>query len=339
MRPQIAAFQDLYSNKMLAYRVDLDPNKVAVMQAWGELVETYGIPRHCLFDNGMEFANKWLTGGTPTRFRFKVRPDDGLGVLPQMGVQIHWATPAHGQAKPIERGFRDFADRVAKHPAFAGAYVGNNPLAKPENYASRAIPLADFLAVLDQEVAKHNARPGRLTANAKGRSFDETFAESYAAAPIRKATPEQHRLWLMGQEKRKLHRTHGVLTLFKNGYTAMQFAETFENRSGLGSKHTIRKRLSVLATKGFVKFLRDPSGFGFPVTRSRFGYLCVEGMQFGLPVGEVDPTTGEVTATARPVPPSHFKCPQSGLSLQVENPAVWVYQDGSEDDLTHMSET
>ena len=121
-------------------------------------------------------------------------------------------------------------------------------------------------------------------------------------------------------------------------YTAMQFAETFENRGGLGSKHTIRERLSVLATKGFVKFLRDPSGFGFPVTRSRFGYLCVEGMQFGLPVEEVDPTTGEVTTEVRPVQPSHFKCPQSGLSLQVENPAVWVYQDGSEDDLTHMSE-
>ncbi|MEZ5746442.1 MAG: AAA family ATPase [Paracoccaceae bacterium] len=121
-------------------------------------------------------------------------------------------------------------------------------------------------------------------------------------------------------------------------YTAMQFAETFENRGGLGSKHTIRERLSVLATKGFVKFLRDPSGFGFPVTRSRFGYLCVEGMQFGAPVEEVDPATGEVTTTARPVLPSHFKCPQSGLCLQVENPAVWVYPEGLEDDLTHMSE-
>lgn len=121
-------------------------------------------------------------------------------------------------------------------------------------------------------------------------------------------------------------------------YTAMQFAETFENRGGLGSKHTIRERLSVLATKGFVKFLRDPSGFGFPVTRSRFGYLCVEGMQFGAPVEEVDPDTGEVTTSARPVLPSHFKCPQSGLCLQVENPAVWVYPEGLEDDLTHMSE-
>ncbi|WP_258869559.1 AAA family ATPase [Paracoccus thiocyanatus] len=121
-------------------------------------------------------------------------------------------------------------------------------------------------------------------------------------------------------------------------YTAMQFAETFENRGGLGSKHTIRERLSVLATKGFVKFLRDPSGFGFPVTRSRFGYLCVEGMQFGAPVDHVDPATGEVTTEARPVLPSHFKCPQSGLCLQVENPAVWVYPEGLEDDLTHMSE-
>ena len=121
-------------------------------------------------------------------------------------------------------------------------------------------------------------------------------------------------------------------------YTAMQFAETFENRGGLGSKHTIRERLSVLATKGFVKFLRDPSGFGFPVTRSRFGYLCVEGMQFGGPVEHVDPETGEVTTEVRPVLPSHFKCPQSGLCLQVENPAVWVYPEGLEDDLTHMSE-
>ncbi len=121
-------------------------------------------------------------------------------------------------------------------------------------------------------------------------------------------------------------------------YTAMQFSETFENRGGLGSKHTIRERLSVLATKGFVKFLRDPSGFGFPITRSRFGYLCVEGMQFGAPVEYVDPSTGEVTIEVRQVLPSHFKCTQSGLSLQVENPAVWVYPEALEDDLTHMSE-
>jgi len=121
-------------------------------------------------------------------------------------------------------------------------------------------------------------------------------------------------------------------------YTGTQFAESFENQSGLGSKHTIRERLSVLATKGFVKFLRDPSEFGYPMTRSRFGYLCVEGMQFGTPIDHVDPITGEITTKARPVLPSHFKCPQSGVSLQVENPTVWVYPEGAEDDPSHMSE-
>ncbi|RJE87109.1 transposase domain-containing protein [Paracoccus onubensis] len=220
VRPQIVAFQDLYSNKVLAWRVDLDPNKVAVMSAFGELIETWGIPKHCLFDNGREFANKWLTGGAPTRFRFKMRDDDPLGVLPMLDIQVHWATPAHGQAKPIERGFRDLADHIAKDPRFAGAYVGNRPDAKPENYGSRAVPLEDFLRVLNEGIQAHNARQGRLSSNARGRSFDETFAESYAEAPIRKATAEQHRLWLMGQEVRKLHSNHGGLTLHKNGYWA-----------------------------------------------------------------------------------------------------------------------
>lgn len=218
IRPQIVAFQDLYSGKILAWRVDVDPNKVAVMSAFKELLETWGIPKHCLFDNGREFANKWLTGGAPTRFRFKVREDEPLGVLAMLGVEIHWATPGHGQAKPIERAFRDLASDVAKDPRFAGAYVGHRPDAKPENYMSRAIELEAFLAVVAEGIAEHNARLGRLSDTAQGRSFDQTFAESYARAPIRKATEEQLRLCLMAQKVCKLHGTHGRLTLHKNAY-------------------------------------------------------------------------------------------------------------------------
>lgn len=86
-RPQIIVFQDLYSGKLLSWRVDHAPNKVMVMAAFGEMIETYGIPRHMLFDNGREFANKWLTGGTPTRFRFKVR-DDGLAGRRTRALQL-----------------------------------------------------------------------------------------------------------------------------------------------------------------------------------------------------------------------------------------------------------
>lgn len=117
-------------------------------------------------------------------------------------------------------------------------------------------------------------------------------------------------------------------------YATMQFAEAFENKAGLGSKHTIRERLSVLATKGFVKFRRDGSEFNYPVVRSRFGYLCVEGMTFGCGVESIDAETGEVTTIPQRVLPSHFKCPQTGHCLEVENPEIWVYPEGVLDHLT-----
>lgn len=225
IRPQIVAFQDLYSGKILSWRVDVDPNKVAVMSAFMELLRDWGIPKHCLFDNGREFANKWLTGGAPTRFRFKVREDEPLGVLALLGVKIHWATPGHGQAKPIERAFGGFANDIAKDPRFAGAYVGHKPDAKPENYMSRAIELADFLQVVAEGVVEHNARLGRLSPTAKGRSFDQTFAASYEQVPIRKATEEQLRLCLMAQEVRKLHKNNGQMTLHKNFYWSEWMSE------------------------------------------------------------------------------------------------------------------
>ncbi|MDE4175775.1 transposase domain-containing protein [Phaeobacter sp. PT47_59] len=217
-RPQIVVFQDLYSGKFLSWRVDHDPNKVMVMAAFGEMVDNWGIPKRCLFDNGHEFANKWMTAGAPTRFRFKIREDDPVGVLPLLGIKMHWANLASGQSKPIERGFGDVARIIAKDPRFSGAYVGNRPTAKPENYGSRAVPADEFLAVLEEGIEEHNARTGRRSDTAKGRSFDETFAESYATAPVLKATEEQRNLWLMGQDTAKLHKENGSLKFHGNVY-------------------------------------------------------------------------------------------------------------------------
>jgi hypothetical protein len=112
-------------------------------------------------------------------------------------------------------------------------------------------------------------------------------------------------------------------------YTALQFAEAFENKGGLGGKGTIRDRISVLATKGYIKFVRDGTKFGLPSTKSKFGYLCVEGMEF--PAGDaVDPDTGEIQATFRPVLPSHYKAAATGLAMPVENPEIWVYPQEAE---------
>lgn len=199
-RPVLVAFQDLYSRLILSHRIDRTENTHAVRLAFGDLVERYGIPEYAWLDNGRHFAAKWLTGGQATRYRFKVREDEPLGLFTQLGVEVHFTTPYHGQSKPIERAFRDFADDVAKHPSLRGAYTGRNPLAKPENYGAKAVPIDEFRALCAARIEAHNAREGRSGGVARGESYAQVFAASYATAPIRRATAEQRRLWLLAAE-------------------------------------------------------------------------------------------------------------------------------------------
>ena len=112
-------------------------------------------------------------------------------------------------------------------------------------------------------------------------------------------------------------------------YTMTSFAEAFENKAGLGGQSVIRDRLGVLTTKGYVKFVRGPgaSALGLAAERSKYGYLCVEGMTLGTGQDRVDTETGEVSPELLAVLPSHYKCSQTGAILPVENPAVWVYSD------------
>lgn len=212
-RVVMVAWQDLHSGKVLSWRVDKTENTDSVRLSFGDLVEQNGLPDHVYLDNGRGFASKWMTGGTPTRYRFKVREDEPTGILTALGITVHWATPYHGQAKPIERAFRDLAEYIAKHPALAGAYTGNSPAAKPENYGSHAVPLDKFLHIVDQEIKAHNARTGRRSAVCSGRSFNETFAESYERSIIRKATAEQRRLWLLAAEGVTASRENGTISL------------------------------------------------------------------------------------------------------------------------------
>ncbi|MCR6661864.1 MAG: Mu transposase C-terminal domain-containing protein [Luteimonas sp.] len=214
-RPVGVFWQCIGSGKMLARRIGQTENSDLVRLSFADMAKRYGLPGHAWMDNGRGFANKFLTGGTPTRYRFKVREDDPVGVLTALvgSENIHWATPYHGQAKPIERAFRDFADRVSKHPAFEGAYTGNRPDAKPENYGSRAVPIDEFLRVLDEEIVAHNARVGRKGGVCNGRSFDQVFNESYRDSAVPKATAEQLRTLLLCSDKVRSNSRDGSITL------------------------------------------------------------------------------------------------------------------------------
>ena len=110
-------------------------------------------------------------------------------------------------------------------------------------------------------------------------------------------------------------------------YTANQFAEAFEGKAALGGERTIRERISVLATQGYIKFFRNSRDYGLPVVgRNKFGYLCVEEMMLRMPGAQPDPDTGELPMHDFAVLPTHYKCPHSGAAMPVENQDVWVYQ-------------
>jgi hypothetical protein len=222
-RPMMVGFQDLYSGMILSYRVARSEHKLMVQLAFGDMVERYSIPDECWLDNGRAFAAKWLTGGTPNRYRFKVKDEEPVGIMTALGVKVHWTTPYHGQSKPIERAWRDLASDVSKDVRFEGAYCGNNVMAKPENYGSRAIPLADFERVLAERIAEHNARPARGTKVCSGRlSFQDAFLASYQEAKVRllitHANEAQSRLWLMAAEQVRVDPKNGMISLMGNRY-------------------------------------------------------------------------------------------------------------------------
>lgn len=219
VRPKVWYWQDVYSRKILAYRVDVTEHTDQIRLSFGDVVEQYGIPEHVTIDNTRAAANKWMSGGVKTRYRFKVKEDDPLGLFPQLGVVVHWTSvnvgKGHGQAKPIERAFGvgGLGEWIDKHPAFAGAWTGNNPNAKPENYASHAVALDLFLTTLNAGIIEWNQRTERRTEACAGvKSFDQAFNDSYQQSVIRTPSESQRRLWMLQAESVQV-RKDGTFTM------------------------------------------------------------------------------------------------------------------------------
>lgn len=221
-RLYLITLQDLYSGKILAWRLSESENKETVRLAIGDMVERYGIPDRITLDNGRAFTSKWISGGAAHRYRFKIRDEDPSGLLTTLGIELSFAKPYSGQSKPIERAFRDLAEEIARHPLCAGAYTGNRPEAKPANYGERAVPITEFKAHVDREIAGHNARAGRRGGSCHGRSFDQTFADSLAdpGTVVRKASSAQRALWLLASEAYRARRPNGEIHLHGNRFWA-----------------------------------------------------------------------------------------------------------------------
>ncbi len=219
IRPLMLAIQDLYSGKILAWRIAENEGADTVRLAFGDLFRDHGIPELVWLDNGRGFASKWITGGSPNRFRFKTKPEDPVGVLTALGCEVRFTRPYRGQSKPIERAFRTLCDHGAKHPEFQGAYTGNSPVAKPEDYASRAVPLDVFTRVVADVIRRHNAKPNRNTRVCRGvLSYDAAYEASVSKALITRATEAQLRMCLLAHEAVTADKLTGAVNLFGNRY-------------------------------------------------------------------------------------------------------------------------
>lgn len=107
-------------------------------------------------------------------------------------------------------------------------------------------------------------------------------------------------------------------------YNAESLSDTLAGRMGLGSGKTIRAFIRQYETKGFIRFIgnQHTAEYGLPKTRSKYGYLCVEGMK----------REATEEAPEQPYLPTHFRCPHSGQVFDLKPEDVHRWQYGAEED-------
>ncbi|RTL55629.1 MAG: hypothetical protein EKK46_06345 [Rhodocyclaceae bacterium] len=217
-RLYLLAIEEVRSRYLVGYAIGAALNADLVRGAFLNALKTTGriVPRTIQMDNGMENAAKEITGGATWRRRGKVQEDEIIGLFPALGVDVSWATPAHGQTKPVERLFGTLANMVETRPEFRGAYCGNSPESRPEEWdASKAVPLETVEAILREEIAAYHKTPHRGH-GMHGRSPMQTYQEegSKPGVSLRKISEAQERMCGLSAAPITIRRQDGGFTLF-----------------------------------------------------------------------------------------------------------------------------
>lgn len=221
IRPKTWFWQDVRTRKILAYRTALSENTDSIRHALMDVIFRYGIPKTITLDNTRAAANKAMTGGVANRYRFKENDLDPKGIMPILGIEVHFTSvlygEGHGQAKPIERAFGrgGIGEKVDKRPELSGFYTGKNVLEKPDNYngGKAGVEYDVFLQALAAGVKEYNEQLERDTELCRGKfSFEQIWERDYHPTNIRQATPEQLRLLFLQAETVSIKR-NGAFTL------------------------------------------------------------------------------------------------------------------------------
>ncbi|HGO5817998.1 TPA: transposase domain-containing protein [Mannheimia haemolytica] len=214
-RPKSWIWQDVRTRKILAARTDKSENTDTIRLALLDVISRYGLPKHLTIDNTRAAANKKMTGGIKNRYRYTVKEDEVQGIIPALGIQLHWTSiqfgKGRGQAKPVERAFSHggLGDYVDKHILLAGAYAGANAYEKPDydgkNGSEQPVDYATFIMALEQGVSQWNRVDNRLSEICAGQmSYEQAFERDWAVAQKRPITQSQLRILLTLHEEATL---------------------------------------------------------------------------------------------------------------------------------------
>lgn len=158
-RPFVVIWREVRTRVVLSVRIYSYATGELIIESLASAMRRSGTyPEGAVLDNGREYANKPLTGGQKTRFRFTIKENEPIGILTRIGATVHWTTPYHGAAKPIE----SFWGKLAKvtDMLFPKAYTGRNTVERPENCDQKnAIPIEEFAAKLIHAIETYHHEP------------------------------------------------------------------------------------------------------------------------------------------------------------------------------------
>ncbi len=208
-RPTVWTWQDVRTRRVLAWRAGETETLDLVRTTLHDVVTRIGVPGEVVVDQTLAASAKWLTGGQRGRKRWRSTREELPGLLEMLDIDYH-ATAVdrdqagrgvgRGRSKPVERAQGDLARQIDTHPALSGSYTGRSPMDRPETHRSRAAPWETFLGVVEGVMREHNAREGRDTEAAAGRSFDQVWAEEFARTVVRRVSPGQAGVLLLAPE-------------------------------------------------------------------------------------------------------------------------------------------
>lgn len=192
------ALVDCATSFVLDWELAESENARATVRLIKRTCETYGIFDRLYPDNGSAFAGHLVAGGAVHRFRNSRQKMEGvkpLGICHHLGIKLHFALPANGQAKPAERAFASLSRVIDDRPEFKNAHAGHAAGAAPDG---RIVPVSldDARAVIAREVRRYNSEPGRRGQGMNGRSYQSAFEAGRTLRVHRKPTARQ--LYLAG---------------------------------------------------------------------------------------------------------------------------------------------